>query len=96
MYEMRNWHLHVYVRDRRYKTGWRYQDVYFYERKHEQWMREEVRDLQAGLYPVDKYRLEFNPTTCQVRNLMTGELVEIEWSARGGPCDPSMESFWSA
>ena len=96
MYDLRDWHLHVYVRDRRYKTGWRKQDTYIYANKHEQWMQEEVRDLKMGLYPPGKYVLEVTPVKCQVRSLMSGELVEIDWAARGGPCDPSMESFWSA
>lgn len=30
-----------------------------------------------------------------VKNLMTGETVSIRRESRGGPCDPSMERYWS-
>jgi hypothetical protein len=30
-----------------------------------------------------------------VKNLMTGELVSIRRAERGGPCDPSLERYWS-
>jgi Na+-transporting NADH:ubiquinone oxidoreductase subunit NqrF len=95
MIELRDWEMHIYVQDRRYKSGWRKFNTYTYRKKHEQWMQEEVRDLKMGMYPPGKYNIEINPTTCQVRNLMSGELVEIAWSEVGGPCDPSTERFWS-
>lgn len=95
MIELRDWELHVSVRDRRYKDGWRKAKTYVYRNKHEQWMQEEVRDLKMGLYPPGKYVLEVNPMTVAVRSLMTGELVEIAWSEVGGPCDPSTERFWT-
>jgi len=31
----------------------------------------------------------------KVKNLMSGEEVEIDWDQKGGPCDPSTERFWS-
>lgn len=30
-----------------------------------------------------------------VRNLMTGELIEIPLNDVGGPCDPSTERYWT-
>lgn len=92
--ELGNWTMRIYVQDRRYKTGERVYGSYVYEKKHKQWMQEEVRDLQAGLYPQPKYRIEVDPTTVQVRSLMTGQLVEIPFTERGGPCDPSTERYW--
>lgn len=93
--ELKNWTMRIWVKDRRYKTGERVYGTYVYDRRHEQWMREEVRDLQAGLYPEPKYRIEVDPTTVEVRNLMTGEMVEIPFTDRGGPCDPSTELYWT-
>lgn len=31
----------------------------------------------------------------KVKNLMTGAECEIPWDQQGGPCDPSMERYWS-
>jgi hypothetical protein len=94
--ELQDYTMRIYVQDRRTKSGERILNTYTYPQKHEQWMREEVRDLQAGLYPAPKFRIEVDPTYCTVKNLMTGELVKIPAVDRGGACDPSTESYWSA
>jgi hypothetical protein len=93
--ELKDYTLYVYVKDRRTKAGERLQGKYPYLQKHEQWMREEVRDLQAGLYPAPKYRLEFRDTYVTVKSLMTGADVQIRTEERGGVCDPSMERYWT-
>lgn len=93
--ELKDWSMRIYVKDRRCKAGERIFKTYTYRDKHEDWMREEVRDLQAGLYPAPKYRFEVDPLWVRVRNLMTGEMVTIPAEDRGGPCDPSMEQYWS-
>jgi hypothetical protein len=55
----------------------------------------EVRELfLSGLYTVDKFRVEVVPTTKTVRNLMSGELVEIAHDTPRS-CDPSSELYWS-
>lgn len=58
MIELKDWTMRIYAKDRRTKTGERCIRTYAYKSKHEQWMREEVRDLQSGLYPAEKYRFE--------------------------------------
>ena len=93
--ELMDWTMRIYAKDRRYKAGERIVNTYVYWNQHEQWMREEVRDLQAGLYPAPKYRFEVDPTFVTVKNLMTGLPVVIRAEDRGGPCDPSMEQYWS-
>lgn len=93
---MQDWTMRVYVQDRRTKTGERILHTYSYPNKHEAWMREEVRDLQSmALYPAPKYRIEVDPVYCTVKSLMTGQDVQIRTEDRGGPCDPSMERYWS-
>lgn len=61
MIELKDWTMHIWRQDRRCRSGERAHKTYVYVRKHEQWMREEVRDLQAGLYPADQFRIEINP-----------------------------------
>jgi hypothetical protein len=53
-----NFTIRVYVKDRRCKSGERILNTYFYRSKNYQWMLEEVRHLQSGLYPVEKSRIE--------------------------------------
>ena len=93
--KMQDYIMYIWKLDRRCRTGRRAVNTYVYPNKHEQWMKEEVRDLQAGLYPLSRgFVLEFVPAMKTVRNLMTGELVQIE---RDTPrcCDPSSEAYWS-
>jgi len=96
MIELKDWTMRIYVQDRRCKSGERIFKTYVYLNKHEGWMQEEVRDLQSGLYPAPKYRFEINPTYVTVKNLMTGAEVQVPAEDRGGPCDSSMERYWSA
>lgn len=58
MIELRTYTMYIWVKDRRTKSGERAYRTYVYADKHDTWMQEEVRDLQSGLYPVDKYRIE--------------------------------------
>lgn len=95
MIELKDWTMRIWVRDMRYKEKERLLNTYSYKNQHEQWMKEEVRDLQAGLYPKPKYRIEINPSWVTVKNLMTGKDVTISADDKGGPCDPSMERYWS-
>lgn len=93
--DLTDWIMKVWVEDRRCREGVRLLKTYTYTDKHQAWMQEEVRDLASGLYPAPKYRIEVHPATCVVKNLMSGEPVTIRWEDRGGPCDPSMERYWS-
>lgn len=88
--------LLVFKADRRTKTGERLVNTYEYPNYSNQAMAEEVRDLKRNLYrPIDGWRLDFEPLTVMVKNLMTGAMVEIDYRDRGGPNDPSMERYWS-
>lgn len=93
---LQDYTMYIWKLDYRYKTGRRAVNTYVYKDKHEQWMQEEVRDLQAGLYPKSAgFVLEFVPTMKTVKNLITGQEVQI---AHDTPrcCDPSSETYWSS
>jgi hypothetical protein len=92
---LQDYTMYIWKLDRRLKTGRRAVQTYVYKDKHDQWMQEEVRDLQAGLYPKSLgFVLEFVPTMRTVRNLMTGEEVQIPHDTPRS-CDPSTELYWS-
>ena len=94
--ERKDWTLSVYKRDLRCKTRERKAGSYTYPNWTQQEMAEEVRVLRLGLYhPADGWRLEFEPYKTKVRNLITGQEVEIRTEDRGGVCDPSTERYWS-
>lgn len=59
MIKMQRYTMRIYVKDRRTKSGERLLNTYTYGNRYEGWMQEEVRDLQSGLYPAPKYRLEY-------------------------------------
>ena len=89
--------LFVYKRDRRTKSGERFVKSYDYPGYSGNAMMDECKHLKWTLYrPEDGWRLDWEPMTVMVKNLMTGEMVEIDYRDRGGPCDPSMERYWSA
>lgn len=93
---MFGYRLNVYKVDRRVKSGQRFVKSYDYKSYSSQAMAEEVSDLRRRLYkPADGWRLDWEPMTVMVKNLMTGEMVEIDYRDRGGACDPSMERYWS-
>ena len=92
---LQDYTMYIWKLDSRYKTGRRAVGTYVYPARHDQWMQEEVRDLQAGLYPKSKgFILEFVPTMKTVKNLMTGEDIQIPHDTPYC-CDPSTERFWS-
>jgi len=90
-----DWTLRVYVQDRRTKSGERIRNTYTYPAQTLQDMQAEVADLTRLLYPAPKFRIEYDPVYCTVKSLMTGADVQIRSEDRGGPCDPSMERYWS-
>ena len=95
MIELEDWTLEIHRRDRRTKLGSRLVNKYEYPQRHLQWMQEEIRDLQAGLYPPDRYRIELIKTWVVRRNAFTGqefcERYDTPWS-----CSPASESYWSS
>lgn len=88
--------LLVYKRDRRAKSGERFVKMYDYPSYSAHAMQDEIYSLKQRLYrPADGWRLDFEPMTRMVKNLMTGEMVEIDY--RTPYCaDPSSEAYWSA
>lgn len=87
--------LVVYKRDRRVKSGERFVRDYVYENYSGDAMMDEIKDLKQRLYrPADGWRLDFEPLTKMVKNLMTGEWVEIDYRTPRA-CDPSSELYWS-
>ena len=94
MIELKDYTMLIYKMDRRYKSGEALHNKYEYHEKHDQWMKEEVRDLQAGLYPTDKYRIELHETWVTRRNFLTGEEFKERFDTPYY-CSPSSETYWS-
>ncbi len=92
---LQDWTMRVYVKDARTKSGERIRNTYTYKGQTAEYMRAEVADLTRLLYPAPKYRIEYDPVYCTVKSLMTGQEVQIRTEDRGGPCDPSMERYWT-
>lgn len=95
MIELKDYTLLVFKKDRRFKAGEELSNTYDYKQKHLQWMIEEVRDLHSGLYPKDRFRLEFCETYVERTNIMTGAKY-MERFDTPRACSPSTESYWSA
>ena len=88
--------LMVFKADRRTKSGERFVKSYEYKGYSGNAMMDEIKDLKRALYkPADGWRLDFEPLTVVVKNLMTGEPVEIDYRDRGTCVDPSMELYWT-
>lgn len=90
-----NWTMYIWRLDRRCKAGERLFSTTVWQGRDEAAMQREVAELfLSGLYTVDKFRIEFFPTTKWVKNLMTGEQVEIAYDTPRS-CDPSSELYWT-
>jgi hypothetical protein len=88
-----NWTMYIYKNDRRYTTGQRLFSTTVWRDRDESTMVREVQEL-AQLYPASQFQITFCPTTRTVRNLMTGEMVEIAHDTPRS-CDPSSELYWT-
>jgi hypothetical protein len=87
--------MYIYKTDRRTKAGERLVSTTVWQNRDAAEMKREVRELQYQLYPARLgFRIEFHPATKIVKNLMTGQDVEID---RDTPwcCNPASESYWS-
>jgi type I restriction-modification system DNA methylase subunit len=94
--ERKDWVLRVYKRDLRCKAGERQVNEYRYNDWTQAQMAEETRDLRNTLYRAEQgWRLEFHASWVKVRNIMTGQDVQIRAEDQGGVCDPSQERFWT-
>jgi hypothetical protein len=90
-----DWIVTVYKRDRRTKTGERFVNRYPFKGMDRDTVARELHALAQQLYPQkDGWRFEVNPATRTVKNLMTGELVEIPYDTPRS-CDPSSELYWT-
>lgn len=87
--------LFVYKADRRTKSGERFVKSYDFHSYNETAIKNEIKDLKRALYrPADGWRLEYEPLTKMVKNLMSGKLIEIDYRTPRF-CDPSSEAYWS-
>ena len=91
-----DWIVAVYKADRRCKAGERFVAKYTFSGMDRDTVERELRELSQQLYrKKDGWRFDVQERYATVVNLMTGKEVQIEASDRGGPCDPSMERYWS-
>jgi hypothetical protein len=92
----KDWMVAVYKADKRTKAGERFVAKYPFSGMDRATVERELRELTAQLYPKKSgWRFDVQERYSTVRSLMTGEEVQIEASERGGPCDPSMERYWT-
>lgn len=62
MIKLQDWNMVIWIFDKRTKSGNRLFNQYVYRDKESSWMIEEVRELQSGLYPADKFQID---VTCK-------------------------------
>ena len=87
--------VYIYKADRRTKTGERLVSTTVWQHRDAAEMAREVRELQYELWPVSRgFRIEFVPTMKTVKNLMTGNDIEIAHDTPRS-CDPSSELYWT-
>jgi hypothetical protein len=87
--------MYIWKADRRVKTGERLVSTTVWQNRDAMEMMREVRELEYSTWPVSKgFRIEFVPTMKTVKNLMTGEDVQIPHDTPRA-CDPSSELYWS-
>ena len=87
--------VYIYKADRRTKRGERLVSTTVWRHRDAREMAREVRELEYSTWPQSQgYRIEFLPTMKTVRNLITGQAVEISHDTPRA-CDPSSELFWS-
>ena len=86
--------LYIYKRDRRYKAGERLFSTTVWPVKDDDAMRRTINELYPLYKATDGWRMEYVPTMKTVKNLMTGQEVEIPHDTPRS-CDPSSELYWS-
>ena len=86
--------VYIYKADKRTKSGERLVSTTVWRDRDEASMKREVSELRNETYPALGFRVEYFPTTKTVKNLMTGQDVQID---RDTPwaCNPASESYWS-
>ncbi len=89
-----NWTMYIYKRDRRTRSGERLFSTTVWLGRDAAAMKRECNELYA-LYPATGgWRMEYFPATKTVKNLMSGQDVEIAYDTPRS-CDPSSELYWS-
>ena len=89
------WTMYIYKRDRRTKAGERLFSTTVWQDRDAEGMKRECNELY-DLYPATAgWRMEYFPTMSTVKNLMTGQPVEILTEHVGSFMDPSQERYWS-
>ena len=86
--------LYIYKRDRRYKAGERLFSTTVWPVKDDQAMRRTINELYPLYKATEGWRMEYVPTMKTVKNLMTGQEVQIPHDTPRS-CDPSSELYWS-
>ncbi len=81
---------YVWKTDRRCKTGERLVSTTVWEGRDALTV---IREVEA-VWPASQFRVEVVPTTKWVKNLMTGQMVEIAHDTPRS-CDPSSELYWT-
>lgn len=86
--------IYIYKSDNRFKRGERLVSTTVWRDRTDDSIKRECNELY-NMYPATKgWRFECHPTMVTVKNLMTGEPVQIDrdtpWS-----CNPASESYWS-
>jgi hypothetical protein len=86
--------LYIYKRDRRTRTGERLFSTTVWPARDDNEMRRTVAELYPLYKATEGWRMEFVRSMKTVRNLMTGQEVEIPHDTPRS-CDPSSELYWS-
>ena len=89
-----NWTLYIWKVDNRCKRKERLFSTTVWTGRDEAGIQRVVEELHLHHYPRAQFLMEFCPTTRWVKNLMTGEMVEIAHDTPRS-CDPSSELYWS-
>lgn len=88
-----SWTVFIYKKDGRTKSGQRHFSTTVWKDRTRDEMDREVSGLM-GMYPTTHFRIEYFPQFKTVKNLMSGEDIQI---ATDTPLclDPSSETYWS-
>jgi hypothetical protein len=86
--------LYIYRADRRRKTGERLFSTTVWPAQDRDSMNRVVTELYPLYKATEGWRMEFHPVTKTVKNLMSGQEVEIPYDTPRA-CDPSSELYWS-
>jgi hypothetical protein len=86
--------MYIWKKDGRTKTGERLYSTTVWQDRDPAAMLREITELHQGLDPRELFRIEAVPTMKTVRNLMSGQDIEIPHDTPRC-CDPSSEAYWS-